>query len=208
MPHSSQVSESWHSFLGELDQPATEEPPLHCMGGFVATILYGLPRATSDLDVLLIAPRGQRAALLELGVRGGALQEEVQGLPGLRGGSQGAPEDYEDRLTEMFPRAHKRLRICALDPYDLALSKLERNIQRDRNDVKQLADSILPDLKVLKACHEKELRWQLGNPEREDLNSETMDRNDRGGERRNSGPRQTMKDFLHLFPFASHHDAS
>ncbi len=184
MPHSSQVSESWHSFLGELDQPATEEPPLHCMGGFVATILYGLPRATSDLDVLLIAPRGQRAALLELGVRGGALQEEVQGLPGLRGGSQGAPEDYEDRLTEMFPRAHKRLRICALDPYDLALSKLERNIQRDRNDVKQLADSIPPDLKVLKARHEKELRWQLGNPEREDLNSETMDRNDREAEQR------------------------
>src|SRR6266550_6742382 len=90
MPHSSQVSESWHSLLGELDQPATEEPPLDCMGGFVATILYGLPRATSDLDVLLIAPRGQRAALLELGVRGGALQEEVQGLPGLCGGSQGA----------------------------------------------------------------------------------------------------------------------
>ncbi len=73
MRHSSQVSESWHSFLGELDQPATEEPPLDCMGGFVATILYGLPRATSDLDVLLIAPRGQRAALLELGACGSAL---------------------------------------------------------------------------------------------------------------------------------------
>src|SRR5712691_9811722 len=90
MPHSSQVSEPWHSFLGELDQQATEETPLDCMGGFVVTIFYGLPRATSDLDVLLIAPREQRAAPLELGVRGGALQEEVPGLPGLRGGSQGA----------------------------------------------------------------------------------------------------------------------
>jgi len=40
------------------------------------------------------------------------------------------PEDYEDRLTEMFPGAYRHLRICALDPYDLALSKLERNIQR------------------------------------------------------------------------------
>jgi len=40
------------------------------------------------------------------------------------------PEAYEERLTEMFPGAHKHLRICALDPYDLALSKLERNIQR------------------------------------------------------------------------------
>jgi len=65
----------------------------------------------------------------------------------------------------MFPCAYKRLRIWALDPYDLALSKLARNIQRNRGDVKQLADSIPLDLKVLKARHEKELRWQLGNVE-------------------------------------------
>jgi hypothetical protein len=69
----------------------------------------------------------------------------------------------------MFPGAYKRLRICALGPYDLALSKLERNIQRDRDDVKHLADSIPLDLKTLKERYEKELRWQLGNPEREDL---------------------------------------
>jgi len=79
------------------------------------------------------------------------------------------PEDYEDRLTEMFPGAYRHLRICALDPYDLALSKLERNIQRDRDDVKHLAHSIPLDLKVLKERYENELRWQLGNPEREDL---------------------------------------
>jgi len=30
----------------------------------------------------------------------------------------------------MFPGAYRHLRICALDPYDLALSKLERKIQR------------------------------------------------------------------------------
>ncbi len=54
-------------------------------------------------------------------------------------------------------------------PYDLALSKLERNIQRDRDDVKHLAHAIPLDLKILKERYEKELRWQLGNPEREDL---------------------------------------
>jgi hypothetical protein len=73
MPRSSQAPEPWHSFLVELAREATEETHLDCMGGFVVTILYGLPRATSDLDVLLIAPREQRAPLLELGVRGGAL---------------------------------------------------------------------------------------------------------------------------------------
>jgi G:T-mismatch repair DNA endonuclease (very short patch repair protein) len=57
----------------------------------------------------------------------------------------------------------------ALNPYDLALSKLERNIQRDRDDVKHLAKIVPFDLEVLKERYQNELRWQLGNPEREDL---------------------------------------
>ena len=56
MPRSSKAPEPWHSFLGELDQEATEQTRLDCMGGFVVTILYGLARATSDLDVLPIGP--------------------------------------------------------------------------------------------------------------------------------------------------------
>jgi hypothetical protein len=49
------------------------------------------------------------------------------------------------------------------------LSKLERNIQRDRDDVKHLARTVPLDPEVLKYRYQKELRWQLGNPEREDL---------------------------------------
>jgi len=168
MPHSSQVPEPWKSFLGELDREATEETRLDCLGGFVVTQLYGLSRSTSDLDVLLIAPREQRAPLLELGVQGGALHRKYKIYLDYVAVAR-VPEAYEERLTEMFPGAHKHLRICALDPYDLALSKLERNIQRDRDDVKHLAHTIPLDLKTLKQRYEKELRWQLGNPEREDL---------------------------------------
>src|SRR5213079_2182440 len=73
------------------------------------------------------------------------------------------------RLTEMFSKAYKRLRLCALDPYDLALSKLERNTQRDRDDVKHLARTVPLDLNVLRRRYENELRPYLGNPEREDL---------------------------------------
>jgi len=116
MPHSSQVPEPWKSFLGELDREATAETRLDCMGGFVATLLYGLPRATSDLDVLLIAPGEQRAALLELGIRGGALHKKYKVFLDYVGVAR-VPEDYEERLTEMFPGAYKHLRICALDPY-------------------------------------------------------------------------------------------
>ncbi|MGI8835129.1 MAG: DUF6036 family nucleotidyltransferase [Pyrinomonadaceae bacterium] len=56
-----------------------------------------------------------------------------------------------------------------LDPYDLALSKLERNTQRDRDDVRHLARTVPFDLGVLRERYQKELRPDLGNPEREDL---------------------------------------
>jgi hypothetical protein len=78
-------------------------------------------------------------------------------------------KNYEDRLTEIFPKVFKHLRLLALDPYDLVLSKLERNIQRDRDDVTHLARTVPLDLEVPKERYQKELRWQLDNPEREDL---------------------------------------
>ena len=49
------------------------------------------------------------------------------------------PEDYEERLVPMFPGAWRRLRLFALEAHDLALSKLERNFERDRDDVQRLA---------------------------------------------------------------------
>jgi len=79
------------------------------------------------------------------------------------------PEGYESRLTEIFPKTFKHLRLFALDPYDLALSKLERNIQRDRDDVLHLARIVPFDLEVLKERYQKELRYQMGNAKREDL---------------------------------------
>jgi Nucleotidyltransferase of unknown function (DUF6036) len=168
MAGAKQVPEPWRSFLEELDQRATEETRMDCMGGFVVTVLYGFSRETSDLDVLLIAPQEQGPPLLELGVQGGDLHKKYKVYLDHVGVAK-VPENYEQRLTEMFAGAFKRLRICALDPYDLALSKLERNIQRDRDDVKHLARSVPLDLEILKERYDKELRWQLGNPEREDL---------------------------------------
>lgn len=79
------------------------------------------------------------------------------------------PENYADRLIEMFPGVYRHLRLMALDPYDIALSKLERNSQKDRDDVRFLGRSIPFDLAILQRRYETELRWQLGRPEREDL---------------------------------------
>lgn len=79
------------------------------------------------------------------------------------------PEDYGARLTEMFPGALGRLRLFALDPYDLALTKLERNSSRDREDVFHLAKSVPLDTAVLRRRYEDEMRPSLDNPDREDL---------------------------------------
>jgi hypothetical protein len=79
------------------------------------------------------------------------------------------PYEYESRLQEMFPGTFQHLRLMALDPYDLALTKLERNIERDRNDVRYLAKTIPFDLKLLRGRYTTELRPYLGNPQREDL---------------------------------------
>jgi hypothetical protein len=162
------IPEPWLSFLRELDSAVETEVRLDCMGGFVVTMVYGFSRPTADLDVLEIAPREAGKAMLELGMQGGPLHKKYKIYLDPVGVAH-VPENYEDRLTEIFPKTFQHLRLCALDPYDLALSKLERNIQRDRDDVKHLARAVPLDLEVLKERYQKELRWQLGNPEREDL---------------------------------------
>lgn len=162
------IPEPWVSFLRELDSAVEAEIRLDCMGGFVVTMVYGFSRPTADLDVLEIAPREAGKPMLELGRQGGPLHKKYKIYLDNVGVAH-VPENYEDRLTEIFPKTFQHLRLCALDPYDLALSKLERNIQRDRDDVKHLARAVPLDLEVLKKRYQKELRWQLGNPEREDL---------------------------------------
>ncbi len=154
--------------MRELDSAVSQEIRQDCIGGFVVTVVYGFSRPTGDLDVLEIAPRDAGRPVLELGMQGGALHKKYKIYLDHVGVAH-VLENYEDRLTEIFPKAFKHLCLLALDPYDLALSKLERNIQRDRDDVKHLARTVPLDPEVLKYRYQEELRWQLGNPEREDL---------------------------------------
>lgn len=133
------IPEPWLSFLRELDSMVREEVRLDCMGGFVVTMVYGFSRPTGDLDVLEAAPRDAGRAVLERGMQGSVLHRKYKIYLDHVGVAH-VPEDYEDRLTEIFPRTFKHLRLLALDPYDLALSKLERNIQRDRDDVLHLRE--------------------------------------------------------------------
>jgi len=77
------------------------------------------------------------------------------------------PEDYESRLKGMFPGRFKKLKILAADPYDLVLSKLERNSPKVQGDVEYLAKTVPLDPKILRDRYEKELRssWHDGTLE-------------------------------------------
>lgn len=50
------LAEPWRGFLAELDRLVNHDVRLHCCGGFVVTMLYGLVRTTADLDVFSIFP--------------------------------------------------------------------------------------------------------------------------------------------------------
>ena len=50
---------------------------LDCFGGFVVTQLYGLERATSDMDVIELAPREAAETVTALAMRGGPMARKA-----------------------------------------------------------------------------------------------------------------------------------
>ena len=168
MPHTEEPPEPWRSFFAEVDARLSEEVQLHCCGGFVVTQLYGVARTTSDVDFLGAMPN-VGGVLTEIAGKGSALHrkhkvyldEVTVATP---------PENYEDRLVPMFRGAWPRLSLFALEAHDLALSKLERNMERYRDDVQQLARAGRLNPEILKERYYSELRPNLlAHEDRHDL---------------------------------------
>ena len=63
----------------------------------------------------------------------------------------------------------RNLCLRGFERHDLVLAKLERNSDRDREDVRQIAASVGLDPALLRDRYLTELRPYLGNPKREDL---------------------------------------
>jgi hypothetical protein len=167
MPHE-RPREPWNSFFVAIDQTLDQSVVLHCIGGFAMAMLYGLPRPTVDVDCLTVIPVGQSAALQSLAGEGSALHQRW-GVFLQHVGVVTVPENYRDRTIGMFPSAFRRLVLLGPEAHNLALSKLERNSARDREDVKYLARAAPLDLAVLEGRYRTELRPYLVNTERHDL---------------------------------------
>jgi Nucleotidyltransferase of unknown function (DUF6036) len=170
----SELPEPWKSFLKDLDQMVSSDVALHCLGGFVVTACYGLLRPTGDLDVLLVVPSTSQTTLVALAGQKSALHKKHRVYLDIVTVAT-CPENYEQRLTEVFPGACERIRLFALDAYDLVLAKLERNLQRDRDDFVYLAETVPLDLSILRDRYNEEMRDYLGKPDREG-HASTLDR--------------------------------
>lgn len=154
------LREPWLSFLREIDQQIDEVTVLPCLGGFVVTECYGNQRTTADFDVLDVAPRSMSAKLIQLAGRGSELAVRHRLYIDVVGVAS-VPYEYESRLTDFCPGMFKKLHLRVMDPYDIALSKLSRNLDRDHDDVMYLARAVPFDLDLFERRYKDELRPDL-----------------------------------------------
>jgi Nucleotidyltransferase of unknown function (DUF6036) len=148
-------AEPWFSFLTALDAQLSEAADFHCIGGFVVSRHYGLGRETADLDVLTVVPRDVERLVIQLAGKGSALQREHRvSIDHVRAANY--PANYEGRLIRAFP-VWSKVRLWALEPHDLALTKLERSNERDIRDVIFLAQAGLINHDTLVSRFETEL---------------------------------------------------
>jgi len=163
MPH--RIPEPWLSFLRDLDQALKETVEVHCLGGFVLSVLSGLPRPTGDVDFIEVRPLAAGEALMRLAGEGTALAKKhdlhVQHVTVAE-----YPEGYEGRLIDITPAGFRRLKLRALEIHDVVLAKLSRNSPRDRADVEYLARKGVLDRRRLEERFEAELRPYLLNEKR------------------------------------------
>ena len=158
----------WVEFLSEVDRELPGPVELHCLGGFVLAIQFGLARTTTDVDYIEITPHEAMKALEETAGRDSVLAKK-HGLCFHHVGIVTPPESYADRLIELLPGQLQNLRLFALEAHDLALCKLERNLPVDRDDVAHLAKTVPLDPALLRNRYEQELRpIVMGDAKRHD----------------------------------------
>jgi hypothetical protein len=159
------VPAPWSGFLDAIDARLTVPTDIHCIGGFVMTLQYGLSRATADVDVMEAAPTTALTELQRIAGRGSELEGRFRVyLQVVRVAMY--PENYASRLVPMWPERFRRLRLFALEAHDLALTKLDRNSDVDRQDVQQLAAAGLINAATLRKRYEEEYRPNLASGEK------------------------------------------
>ena len=156
----------WPQFVAEVDQNLAESVEIHCVGGFVLTAVYGIPRTTADLDYISAIPSQSSTELDRIAGRESGLAKKYKVYLQYVRGVADFPEDYEARLTTL-QLGLKKLTLRVLDPYDLILLKLTRNSPKDAEDVRALAQKRGLEFDVVMERFRTEMSW-VPNPERQE----------------------------------------
>jgi len=161
-----EIPEPWLGFLRDVDRALRQPVEVHCLGGFVLAILWGLPRPTGDVDFVEIKPMAAGDELVKIAGDGSELAARYR-IHFHRVTVAEYPEGYGARLVDITPKRLHRLNLKAFEVHDLALAKLARNSPRDRGDVEFLAMKGVLDLQLLLKRFETEMRPYLLNEARE-----------------------------------------
>jgi len=159
-----EIPEPWLSFLLEIDLALDEEVHFHVFGGFAIHMQYELTRPTADVDIVSAVIPGEKFNdLVELAGKGSELHKRFGVYLDPVGVIAPIPIDYTERLTNIAVNVFYRLRIFIMDPYDIALSKIDRNVTKDRQDVSYLAKTVPLDLDILQERFWREVEPDLLN---------------------------------------------
>lgn len=167
----SDLSSPWAEFLSEVNESISKKIEVHCLGGFVLTALYAVPRTTADLDYIATVPATAVEELQTVGGSESELARKHRVCFQNAGGVSDVPEDYQRRLV-LLTVGLSKLTLKVLEPYDLVLSKLTRNSPKDREDVKILAGNLNLSFRTLMARFEQEMRPWLPNLQRHEITLE------------------------------------
>ena len=109
----------WPEFLSAVDKSLSRPVEVHCVGGFVLSVLYKIPRSTGDLDYIDGHPDTRE--LEQIAGRESELAKRYKVFFQRVGGIADFPEDYATRLSEMpfwttetFPQDARTLRLGAI----------------------------------------------------------------------------------------------
>ena len=166
-----QLHEPWRSFLHDIDGELAGPTEIHCLGGFVVAEYYGLARPTSDVDIIRVRGASDVADMQRIGGKGSALARKHRVYIDIVTVAD-VPELYEQRLIDVYAGEFRNLTVRVFEKHDLALAKLGRNQDYDREDVRRLALGPGLDATILEQRYRHEVRWQLGDSARGDLTLE------------------------------------
>jgi len=173
------LHEPWRSFLRDIDAQLAGPTEIHCLGGFVVAEYYGLSRPTSDVDIIRVRGASDLADVQRIAGKGSPLAKKHRVYVDIVMVAD-VPERYEERLMDAYAGEFRNLGVRVFEKHDLALAKIGRNQDCDREDVRRLAQGPGLEIAILEQRYRNELRWQLANPEREDPDARALDRDDQG----------------------------